>query len=292
MDSIARIDFKNKRKMAFNFEVVDLQVFFSTRPHNHLSSTYRLNFWMILYIIEGKGEHEIDFKRYSYESGDIVLIGKNQVHRFMINHQVKGYVLLMNESFFIDHTGILSDSFLKFYNRPYLLPVICTDAIQITTSRKIMDLMYNVYIKSSDQEAMTLIKALFRSFIEAVELEYKSDIPQIKTKVNKRFNEFRELVEINYMKLKTVEEYANIMNITKKTINQATRQCIDLSAKQYIINRIILEIKRYLSQGDLLNYEISNLLGFDEPGNMTKFFKHYEGISPKAFREMNNEEGM
>ncbi len=60
-------------------------------------------------------------------------------------------------------------------------------------------------------------------------------------------------------------------------LNYATRSIVDLSAKQFIIDRIMLEIKRYLSQGELMNYEISDMLGFDEPANMTKFLKGMKG---------------
>jgi len=64
---------------------------------------------------------------------------------------------------------------------------------------------------------------------------------------------------------------------------------VDLSAKQFIIDRILLEIKRYLAQGELTINEISDLMGFDEPSNLTKFFKRYEGLSPKEFRtELND----
>ncbi len=79
-----------------------------------------------------------------------------------------------------------------------------------------------------------------------------------------------------------------MMGISKKTINLATRAIVDMSAKEFVNSRLFLEIKRYLSQGELLNYEIAEILGFDEPANMTKFFKKYEGISPKEFRAKYN----
>lgn len=86
-----------------------------------------------------------------------------------------------------------------------------------------------------------------------------------------------------------VKVYADRMHLSKKAVNQFTRNVTGLSAKQFIINRLVLEIKRYLSQGELLNYEIADLLGFDEAANMSRFFKHYEGMSPKEFRESLNE---
>jgi len=100
----------------------------------------------------------------------------------------------------------------------------------------------------------------------------------------KRFYQFKNFVEMYYKEKKTVEEYAKLMLVSQKTINQATRAVVDLSAKQFIIDRILLEIKRYLGQRELTINEISDLMGFDEPSNLTKFFKRYEGLSPTEFR--------
>ena len=100
----------------------------------------------------------------------------------------------------------------------------------------------------------------------------------------KWFIQFKNLVEVHYKEKKSVQDYAKMMLVSSKTINQATRIAVDLSAKQFIIDRILLEIKRYIGQGDFTINEISDLMGFDEPSNLTKFFKRYEGVSPKEFR--------
>ena len=93
------------------------------------------------------------------------------------------------------------------------------------------------------------------------------------------------MVEEHYAEHLVLDDYSDMMGVSKKTINKATRAIVDLSAKEFVNHRLFLEIKRHLSQGDLLIYEVSDLMGFDEPSNMTKFFKKYEGISPKQFQQ-------
>ena len=73
MDTIKRINFKKTDHKLFDFEIVDLQEFLKTRPANYLSKTFRLNFYMILYITSGEGRHEIDFKVYDFKAGDMIL---------------------------------------------------------------------------------------------------------------------------------------------------------------------------------------------------------------------------
>lgn len=285
MTSIKRIKYKNKMKEAADFEIVDLQLFFATRPHWHLKRDFRIDFWVIIYITDGEGYHFVDFERYAYKAGDVIIIQKNQVQHFEINNLAKGYVIHINEPFFFEGEGISSKKFLQFVDRPYRSPIFSIDNSDMTMNRAIMELIYKEYAKMNDDSNENLIRSLFHSFILSLNEFYTKSDQVAETAVFRTYNHFRQLVEANYTKKKSVEEYAQLMHVSKKTINSATRAIVGLSAKQYIIDRIILEIKRYLSQGELLNYEISNLLGFDEPYNMTKFFKRYEGVTPKEFRK-------
>ncbi|WP_240840434.1 AraC family transcriptional regulator [Acidaminobacter sp. JC074] len=283
MNTIDRVDYKTKKTL--DFEIVDLNLFFSTRPKRMLEKDFRLNFWAILYIAEGSGYHHVDFNSYAYKKGDLIFVQKNQVHRFQVNKDVKGYILHINEPFFYKVEGLSEDLFLEFVDSALGSPVICLETSSSQTHRILLDLLYKEYSKRIERMNVELIASLFQSFIVSI----KGDI-QVKEKVYsskeyEHFKVFRDFVEKHYFETRNVEDYAHMMHLSKKNINQVTRKVVGMSAKEFIIKRVILEIKRYLSQGDLMNYEISEILGFYEAANMTKFFKHYEGMSPKAFKE-------
>lgn len=282
--TISRINYKNKKKN-LDFEIVDTQIFFATRPHKALESDYRVNFWSIFYVTEGQGEHVVDFKTYSYKKGDIIFIQKNQVHRYVVNLNMKGYLIHINEPFFYRVPGFNGDIFLEYVDRSFGSPVMHFDTSEGRTNRTLLELIYHEYNKLGSEINVELMATLFQGFILSLKGQLPQQEPLMQTRDYDHFKLYRELVEKHYMTSRHVEEYAEMMTVSKKTINQATRNVVGLSAKQFIINRVILEIKRYLSQGELMNYEIAETLGFLEAANMTKFFKRYEGISPKAFKE-------
>lgn len=281
--SIDRINYRNASKK-MDFEIVDLQLFYSTRPVRHLERDFRLNFWLIVYITEGSGYHFVDFVRYSYKKGDIIFVHKNQVHHFVVNNEAKGYVLNINEPFFYRIEGFNGDIFLEMVDEAFGSPVLSFDTSIDRTNRTLMELIYREYNKTAENINVELVATLFQGFILSLRSQMGKHKKRMRSKDYEHYKAYRKLVEEHYSETRNVEDYAKMMHLSKKTINQATRNVADLTAKQFIINRIILEIKRYLSQGDLLNYEISDLMGFDEPANMTKFFKRYEGISPKEFK--------
>jgi len=282
-NSIDRIDYKNLKKN-LDFEIADIQLFFATRPHRSLLRDNRINFWTIIYVTDGSGCHHIDFNKYTYKKGDIIFIQKNQVHHYDISNDVKGYIMHLNEPFFYRVEGFSGDIFLEFVDKSFGSPVLSIDANKDSVNRTMIDLIYREYNKPKEYINIELIATLFQGFI----LSLKGYLPENNelqlSKSYKNFKLYRQLVEENYTETRNVEDYVSMMHLSKKTINQATRKVVGLSAKQFIIERVILEIKRYLSQGELLNYEIADMLGFDEVSNMTKFFKHYVEISPKEFK--------
>lgn len=286
MQAIDSVNYKNSKKNV-DFELVDLSLFLAATPKKLLTKPYRMNFWNIIYITEGEGTHFIDFVEYSYKKGDIIFVKKNQVQRFGTYENVKGYIFHINEPFFYQLRGTAMNVFFEFLDDTYDSPILNFDMSEGRTNRALVEILYNEYNKLGDQEeSLELLSSVFQSFVLAL----KTQMPHnkqvsYKMKEYELFKEYRTIVEMNYTSIRAVEEYAQMMHVSKKTINSAVKAVTGMTAKQFIIERILLEIKRYLSQGELMNYEIADLLGFDAAANMTKFFSHYEGISPKEFKE-------
>jgi hypothetical protein len=57
---VNRVEYINREK-SLDIEIVDIQLFFATRPLKTLNKDVRLDFWSVIYVIEGSGYHYIDF---------------------------------------------------------------------------------------------------------------------------------------------------------------------------------------------------------------------------------------
>ncbi|MBD2750143.1 helix-turn-helix domain-containing protein [Microvirga sp. BT688] len=97
---------------------------------------------------------------------------------------------------------------------------------------------------------------------------------------------FRELVEKNYRSHQPVEVYANRLGLTPPHLNRICREHFGDTALGMVHQRIILEAKRYLTFTTLTAKEIALALGFEDPAYFTRFFKRQTGVSPLAFRAM------
>jgi len=71
--------------------------------------------------------------------------------------------------------------------------------------------------------------------------------------------------------------------------NAAFFMIVDMSAKQFLTEKILQKIKINLCFEDKTIDNISDELGFSEANNLTKFFKKYSGQTPSHFRKLNKQ---
>ncbi|CAH2212178.1 AraC family transcriptional regulator [Tepidibacter aestuarii] len=285
MDTIKRIEFYKNKNKNFDFEIIRLKDFFGDKYIKYITHIHRLNFYNILCITSGKSQHEIDFKLYPYKAGDILLISKNQVQRFYPKGDIDGYLILFTDTFLYRHLHSNISEFLEPFQSTYLHPIVKFDNNSDGFERIQLDTLYKYYIDKNNVLKPEILKSHLRTLMLLIKRNSLENQNNIDAHTYEKFITFMNLVEDNFKHKKTVQEYADLMYVSKKTVNSITRKAVDLSAKQFIIDRVILEIKRYLSQGDLTVNEIAEITGFDEPSNLTKFFKRYEGLTPSEFRK-------
>ena len=100
-----------------------------------------------------------------------------------------------------------------------------------------------------------------------------------------QFGTFRNLIEKHFFETRNAEEYAGMMNISYKHLNEICKSIAGATAKKVIDQFIILEIKRSLSMSDVSIKELTYQLGFDEPTNLVKYFKKHTGQAPSQFKK-------
>ena len=81
-----------------------------------------------------------------------------------------------------------------------------------------------------------------------------------------------------------MQSYADILEITPKHLGETIKMTLDKSALHFIHQRIIKEIQYLLVYSDLSIKQIAASLHFENSSEMGRFFKRYEGISPKNFK--------
>lgn len=281
---IRKLKFKPNTK--FQIELVSLQDLTKSKKEL-LVVPHRTNFYHIFLFEDCQPTHTIDFEARSIKPYSLLFIGQDQVHQFDPQLNYKGQVLVFTEDFFCT-----TETDFKFLRASILFNHLGDKPeINLTKSdfKKFQSLCQNIseeLQQTSDSSQAILLKNLLHNFLLLAEREKrKQGYSDIKKGADLDYTLlFRDLLESNFLKLKSVSEYAELIFISEKRLGQATSKIVGKSPKEIINDRILLEAKRLLVHTNLSIKEISLELGFEDPAYFVRYFKKNTETTPVEFR--------
>ncbi|GAA5224716.1 AraC family transcriptional regulator [Membranihabitans marinus] len=284
MNTIPNISFQTTDNIK-EFEFINLSTLFTkfrTELDHNPNLPHRLSFFALIIVNKGKGSHQIDLVDYSIEKGSVLKIAKGQVHAFEKNPKYEGYMIIFTEAFILNYfTPSSIQQISHLYNYHLSTPIENGEKLN---DDFIEQLIQEFKIKNTFGQK-NIIAAILALYL--LKLERNSENNQLNDENSKYYNlfiQFKNLVELHYSNTRTVKDYANMMFISTKHLNQVVKEYTLNTAKAFIDNYVIMETKRAIVSTDKSLKEIAYEIGFEEVTNFTKFFKNITGISPKEFR--------
>jgi AraC family transcriptional activator of pobA len=97
-------------------------------------------------------------------------------------------------------------------------------------------------------------------------------------------DKFTRLVNNYYLDKRTIEEYADLLNVSPGHLSQSIKKASGKNAHAFITERVMTEARSFLQFTDLDVAEIAYQLNFSDPANFGKAFKKETGLTPLEFR--------
>ncbi|SDE87553.1 AraC family transcriptional regulator [Cellulophaga baltica] len=258
-----------------------------TEDHDPFSP-HKIQFYLILIVTKDFYTHYVDFKFYELKKGSILFIAKNQVHHFTENFQnIEGFCILLNSQF-LEQNYFLSNSIHldRLYNYHLETPLVTLEG---TEGAIFLETVQNLYVEyhleGGFAKAEMLRAYLHILLIKAERVKQLHSTSSVKTLWLEVFNTFKNSLEVNYITTRNSKFYAEELSVSYKFLNDVVKKLTGKTVKAFIDDFVTIEIKRYLLSTSLSVKEICYKTGFDEPANMTKFFKKNTQITPLKFRQ-------
>ncbi len=256
------------------------------KHHTHVLVPHRHDFYVTVFFTSGSGFHEIDFRRYSIESGAVFFMQPGQIHHWEFSRETEGFVILHSRSFF--ELNIRGVSLEKF---PFFSSKLNISKLYISDSRKSnIATLQNLLEEFEGQRLFRHIKMaalVSELYIDLARL-YVENHPkfiQQNTLYSNKFRELEAMIDRYFIKEKGVEFYAEKLNISSRHLNRICQDVANKTFTQLLTERVMLEARHLLSSSELNFNEIARQLGYEEYSYFSKLFKQYCGSTPKAFRE-------
>lgn len=247
-----------------------------SEPHRH-------HYVELFVFIRGGGTHKIDFEEFAIHDNSIHIVAPGRVHEVRRALDSYGFVflfetdaLLSNHTiadFLLDHTCYT----IQERSPVYLFPgTVSVGAIA--------ELMWNDSRSDRILKNEFLLQNLSLLCIHCIRHQSETaGVPPAQH--NHLYFEFRRLLAARFRELKKVKEYAALLAVSEKQLNEAVKTHAGDPASAVIYRQLILEAKRLLNLG-MNTKEVAYDLAFDDPAHFSKFFKNQSGLSPSEFRKI------
>lgn len=238
---------------------------------------HRINFYALIWFLEDKGVHFIDFESLPILKNTVYLLSPNQVHS--IPHKVlpKARVIVFSADFFqrIEEMP-LRQLFQPFHNKGISIP----PEMELPMLH-LFQLLLLEYRHASEPNLLLKYTVVMLVHLQRFAGSTASDYSHI---ADKRILQLLQLLQQHYKENRDAGFYARQVGLTAKRINEMLREHMNTTISQLLYHLLLIEAKRELYLQDLSIKEIAYDLGFSDPSYFARFFKKHTGLGPEAFR--------
>jgi AraC-like DNA-binding protein len=277
--------FANPRLDAVGVELMTLSELCARVPASTLNETERVDFFMVLVVTEGCGEHLVDFERLTLRTGHVVFVRPGQVQQWQPVNGLEADLLLIDPAV-VQPTALTSWPGTMALLRPEDWPVhFEMDVHGLAAWRSLAGMLRKELDKPlldqlSAAIAHELLVCSLLSIGRSVMGHATASTVQA-TLVRRLRRELEGLVHTR----PSVALLAQRLCVSTSTLTRTCKAVLGHSAKDEVDRRVALEAQRLLVHSTSTSVAIGELLGFSEPTNFVKFFRRRVGTTPEAFRQ-------
>lgn len=244
-----------------------------TDPHSH-------NYYCLSILYEGKIPHFADLDNSLTSAPALLLLNTDQVHIHTDLGNSKVISMAFSSNFIHGQNKKLGD---------YIETVFSQTQIELSDKElEGLDRYIQLIILENDKgyhKDLEIIKCLLN--VVLIQCAKLADRPTKKIyDKNNVFTNFKNVLKKHYRSNHQVKFYADELNITTEVLTQVVKNASNRTPKQMINEHLLTEAKRLLYWSDITVREVAWELGFETDGYFNRFFKKFEGITPKEFQRV------
>jgi AraC family transcriptional activator of pobA len=258
------------------------------------SGVYRANYFVFVYITDGKGTLMLDNEVYDVGRSTFYYVNPGHLIAIQVDKSLKGYMMSTNEKFLKKYYSgeiYVDFPFLRYENDPpEKVESHFAECFKIFLSG-----MLKIYKCENGKYQYHIINNLTIALLYKIkELLLTSSAPSYK-KYNSsplvlRFmkslhDEVNKLINGKIERKFTAKEFANMLHITPNHLNRMVKKETGKSVSTWINERILSEAQTLLLNTGLTIAQISEKMGFNESSYFIKYFKKKTGRTPKDYRD-------
>lgn len=255
---------------------------------------HKHNFYELIFVEKGSGEHLLNDVSYSFKRGDVFLLTPNDAHEFIINEKIKFIYLKFTEQIFLEKLNTNKKTYWEESLRNILIKFIHSNDSNVVCCEEdkahILCLLNIMLYEYNNKKALfnnEVVLELFGSIMSIVTRNLNQNRISNKSfdKNTERINAILTYIRINAINNQKMDirKMAEYFLMSPNYISIFVKKHSGLSIQQHIIQSKIKLAEKLLKQNRFTINEISDKLGFTDASHFNKIFKKYKSINPSEF---------
>ena len=247
---------------------------------NESEDAHRHDYHIFSLVRKGIFHIEIDFESYQITAPAVVYIHPSQIHRIGKIEQAEVFLLAINtEKLNPEYLRILETNVDPTRSLPLKSAIY-------TILDQAVNLCISLYERKTDKLYGSILKDYCNAFVGLIVSQYQEQLEHTESLSRYQIlsNEFKLLLERDFILHKQPSDYAAALNISTAYLNECVRNATGVSVSRHIHQRIVLEAKRLLFYSDRSVKEIATELGYDDYPYFCRIFAKITGTTALAFR--------
>ncbi|MDR7209263.1 helix-turn-helix transcriptional regulator [Flavobacterium piscis] len=255
------------------------------KSHSFVEEPHRHDSYLMVFFTHGSGIHEIDFDRFEIQKGSLFVLQPGQMHHWSLSDDIEGFVIIFSQELYNLYFGQKKINDYNFFHSIHNRPEMLFEAKEIPNILPYFNLLSKENMQHNNFQLDKMLNLLDCIHIEIVR-KYNETHSHQTHSYNVKINTFEKLLELNFKQEKSPSFYADKLNITLKHLNRICNEILQKTATEVIMGRVILEIKRMLTDKQFAVNEVASAIGYDDYSYFSRVFKKHTGLSPTGFRDL------
>ena len=248
---------------------------------------HRHNFFELLYIEYGTGNHVLNSIPHNFKQHDIYLLTPKDYHSFKTVTATKFHCLRFLPNFFSNKKEIEEIEKLFYYHNQTNGNLIFFEDDKAFCEMIILKILEEVARPKGQNEI--IIKSLMMSLIQIIRRNASINENSLNfqttevLKIDTILSYIRSNIANPHLLKK--KEMANHFNVSIHYIGEYFKTHLNITLRDYIEQTKLKVVTEKLSKSNLTFSEISNDLGFIDSSHFNKLIMRSTGISPSEFKK-------
>ena len=239
------------------------------------TGTFNTDYFEILFFKQAEGTLTLNQRVIELIDGTIVFISPFQKRNWQLNlNHLEVTSLVFQEAFLNDFFAdkLFTYRLLYFYQLAHPLQMT-VDAQEMLKYCSLLTEIKTELVNSQN-DSVHIIRSLLYYLLQTLNRRYAQQHALVlKTSTNNIAFEFKNLMENHIKEVQRIGEYADLLGISRISLNKAVKSQFNTTATQLLKQRLLFEIQNLLLHSPKTINEIAYELHFSEPNHLMRFFK-------------------